>query len=147
MVWWMRVAVVVGGVTFVAGCGGGRDGTERPVGTRAATTAKAGRVAATALSEVETVRYDVWDMLSSSDPEGGALKVPEAGAEEGLWREEAVMGAREKEVMEEIMDTVEAIVAADTWKEKGGKVGVMAMEPKGVLVVTQTRENQKGGAG
>jgi hypothetical protein len=126
----MLAALAVGMGAWVAGCAGGANGeaAERVVGN----------------GEVVEKVYDVSDMLV---PTGEAkLVMPGAGREDGVWKGTFAAAAGDA-TMAEIKNTVETIVAPDTWKEKegsrSGSVGAIELRANGLMAVTQTGAEQK----
>jgi hypothetical protein len=139
--------VMVGVAVWAAGCAGGGKSVGRQAATREMGQEERMKLAMRGNGTVVIERYDLWNMVASADRRVAALALPASGQEDGVWRGERVVGPEGHARMKEVIETVETVVAPETWKDKGGTVGEIKEEAGGILAVTQTRgeqENVKG---
>jgi protein involved in polysaccharide export with SLBB domain len=89
--------------------------------------------------------YDIRDLLlhvtNRSAPEMGQGKGAADIQRTSGRNEEALVPEQERQI-KEVVDTIEAIVAPDSWRDKGGHIGTIR-EVNGQLIVNQTEDHQK----
>ena len=104
-------------------------------------TVSAGKIVVTTdqdLASYQVVRvYDIRDMLFQP----ATLPAASPGQQGGGGFGSGKTGSQQMDLVNNIIQTIEAVVAPDSWRESGGSIGSIR-ELNGQLIVNQTVENQ-----